>query len=158
MAAHAYLKNEFTEDKKCQNLMSWLKCTYCPTVENRRTGHDQPDNPSARNTPDFRMYFCTFYTSSWRWCDIVVYVGATERQIQYQITEGQTLSRFIGQAVIYEFESAHEIMVLFVFRKLILQTRMRTHPIRLDFWSGPFVYWAVAGRLCDKYHNLMSWL
>ena len=24
MAAHAYLKNEFTEDKKCQNLMSWL--------------------------------------------------------------------------------------------------------------------------------------
>ena len=22
MAAHAYLKNEFTEDKKCQNLMS----------------------------------------------------------------------------------------------------------------------------------------
>ena len=26
MAAHAYLKNEFTEDKKCQNLMSWLIC------------------------------------------------------------------------------------------------------------------------------------
>ena len=24
MAAHAYLKNDFTEDKKCQNLMSWL--------------------------------------------------------------------------------------------------------------------------------------
>ena len=24
MAVHAYLKNEFTEDKKCQNLMSWL--------------------------------------------------------------------------------------------------------------------------------------
>ena len=23
MAAHAHLKNEFTEDKKCQNLMSW---------------------------------------------------------------------------------------------------------------------------------------
>ena len=28
MAAHAYLKNEFTEDKKCQNLMSWLIC-FC---------------------------------------------------------------------------------------------------------------------------------
>ena len=26
ITAHAYLKNEFTEDKKCQNLMSWLKC------------------------------------------------------------------------------------------------------------------------------------
>ena len=24
MAAHAYLKNEFTEDKKCHNLMRWL--------------------------------------------------------------------------------------------------------------------------------------
>ena len=24
MAVHAYLKNEFTEDKKCQNLMRWL--------------------------------------------------------------------------------------------------------------------------------------
>ena len=35
MAAHMYLKNEFTEDKKCHNLMSWLKwglsdfCCYC---------------------------------------------------------------------------------------------------------------------------------
>ena len=24
MAAHVHLKNEFTEDEKCQNLMSWL--------------------------------------------------------------------------------------------------------------------------------------
>ena len=31
MAAHVYLKNEFTEDKKCQNLMSWLvwSCNFC---------------------------------------------------------------------------------------------------------------------------------
>ena len=27
LAAHARFKNEFTEDEKCQNLMSWLK--YC---------------------------------------------------------------------------------------------------------------------------------
>ena len=26
MAVHARLKNEFTEDEKCHNLMSWLKC------------------------------------------------------------------------------------------------------------------------------------
>ena len=26
MAAHAHLKNEFTEDEKCHNLMSWLSC------------------------------------------------------------------------------------------------------------------------------------
>ena len=57
--------------------------------------------------------------------------------------------------------------------KLILQMRMRSHPVGLDVWFlvGYFVYfrtscvrtakalaWAFAGRLCDKYHNLMSWL
>ena len=73
----------------------------------------------------------------------------------------------------------HETMVLFVLHKLILQTCMRSHPVGLDVWFlvGPFVYfmcvnsegsgetvqkrrltWAFAGRLCDKYHNLMSWL
>ena len=76
-------------------------------------------------------------------------------------------------------EPAHEIMALFVLRKLILQTRMNSHPMGLDFWFlvGLFVYfmcvksecsgktarmhrlaWAFAGHLCDKYHNLMSWL
>ena len=80
-------------------------------------------------------------------------------------------------------------MALFELRKLLLQTRMRSHPVGLDVWFlvGPFVYfhtscmrtakplarlrgcsgetarmrrlaWAFAGRLCDKYHNLMSWL
>ena len=35
-----------------------------------------------------------------------------------------------------------EIMVLFVLRKIILQTRMRSHPVELDVWVlvGPFVY------------------
>ena len=70
-------------------------------------------------------------------------------------------------------------MALIELRKLILQTRMRIHPVGLDDWFlvGPFVYfrtlcvraamalarlrglaWALAGRLCDKYHNLMNWL
>ena len=40
-------------------------------------------------------------------------------------------------------------MTLFVLRTLILQTRMRSHPV---------LAWAFAGRLCDKYHNLISWL
>ena len=50
---------------------------------------------------------------------------------------------------------------------------MRCHPVELDVWFlvGLFVYshtlcvqtakvlaWAFVGRLCDKYHNLMSWL
>ena len=40
------------------------------------------------------------------------------------------------------FEPAHEIMALFVLRKLILQTRTRSHPVGLDvwFWVVPFVY------------------
>ena len=32
------------------------------------------------------------------------------------------------------YEPSHEIMVLFVLRKLIVQTRMRSHPVGLDVW------------------------
>ena len=77
------------------------------------------------------------------------------------------------------FEPSHENMALFVLRKLILQMRMCSHPVELDVWFlvEHFVYfhtscvrtsnalarlrrltWAVTGRLCNKYHNLMSWL
>ena len=75
-------------------------------------------------------------------------------------------------------EPAHEIMALFVPSKLILQTRMRSHPVGLDVWLlvWPFVYFhsscvqtakalarlrGYAGSpelVCDKYHNLVSWL
>ena len=79
-------------------------------------------------------------------------------------------------------ESAHVIMVLFVLRKLILQTRMHRHPVGLENWffgrtlrllpyfmcansegSGEIAWMyrlalIFSGRLCDKYHNLMSWL
>ena len=34
------------------------------------------------------------------------------------------------------FEPAHEIMVLFVLRKLILQTRMYSNPLGLDDFSS----------------------
>ena len=49
-------------------------------------------------------------------------------------------------AVILRFnfinDPSHEIMVLFVLCKLILQTRMCSHPMGLDVWwlVGPFVY------------------
>ena len=38
---------------------------------------------------------------------------------------------------------SHEIMVLSVLRKLILQTRMLSHPVMRDVWClvGPFVYY-----------------
>ena len=32
------------------------------------------------------------------------------------------------------FEPSHEIMVLFVLRKLILQMRMHSYPVGLDVW------------------------
>ena len=40
------------------------------------------------------------------------------------------------------YELSHEIMILFVICKLILQTRMRSHLVRLDVWFlvGHFVY------------------
>ena len=49
-------------------------------------------------------------------------------------THSSTLSR--------SFEPSHEIMVLFVLRKLILQTCMRSHPVGLDVWFsvGSFDY------------------
>ena len=70
-------------------------------------------------------------------------------------------------------------MAHYVLRKLILQTRMRSHPMGLDVWflGRPFsllpyfkcvnsegsgetarmrrLAWAFTGRLCDKYHNLI---
>ena len=41
-----------------------------------------------------------------------------------------------------QFEPCHEMMVLFVFGKLILQMRMRSYPVGLDVWFlvGLFVY------------------
>ena len=71
---------------------------------------------------------------------------------------------------------------IFVLRKLILQTRMRSHPVGLyarcfgqtfrlliyfmcanSEGSGETarmrrLTWTFSVRLCDKYHNLMSWL
>ena len=42
-------------------------------------------------------------------------------------------------------EPAHEIMVLFIRRKLILQTHMRSHPVGLDVWFlvGPFIFFYI---------------
>ena len=86
---------------------------------------------------------------------------------------------FLAAQYLEYFEPCHEIMVLFVLHKLILQTRMCSHPVGLDVWFKVwlFVYFHTScvrtakalerlcrlsrvftGRLCDKYHNLMSWL
>ena len=36
---HAYLKNEFTEDKKCQTLMSWLILFFLPRNDDKVRRH-----------------------------------------------------------------------------------------------------------------------
>ena len=43
MAVHEYLKNEFTEDKKCQNLMSWFKLSTIVFVKKRDSTDAEPD-------------------------------------------------------------------------------------------------------------------
>ena len=72
-------------------------------------------------------------------------------------------------------EPCHEIMLFFILRKLILLTRTRIHPVGLYAWFFLSKHtctsilhvceqrrlwraWAFAVCLCDKYHNLMSWL
>ena len=72
-----------------------------------------------------------------------------------------------------KYEQTREIMALIALRKLNLQTHMRSNPLWLHVWFlvRPFVYfptwcvrtanalaWAFAVSLCNKYHNLMSWL
>ena len=85
----------------------------------------------------------------------------------------------LGKIII---EPSHEIMILFVLRKLILQTCMRSHRARCLIFGWtlrllPYLEcansegsaeaaqmrrlaWASAGRLGDKYmyYNLMSWV
>ena len=70
------------------------------------------------------------------------------------------------------FEPVHETLALFVLRKFNLQTHMHSHPVGLDVWFlvRHFFYfhtsrvrqWRLwpdcANVICDKYHNLMSWL
>ena len=59
---------------------------------------------------------------------------ATKQTISWKCVETQEKTTTL--------EPAHEIMALFVFRKLILQTRTCSHPVGLDVWLlvGAFVY------------------
>ena len=54
-------------------------------------------------------------------------------------------------------EPCHEIMVLFILRKLTLQTRMRSHPVGLNVWFlvGLFVYFHTS---CVRTAKALAWL
>ena len=123
-----------------------------------------------------------FFLSFDRICsvDIKQYYEATW-QMDGKTDEEQSWKNLLHYKTCREFlttnEPCHEIIVLFDVRKLTLHTCMRSHPVGLDVWFlvGPFPYFhtswmriakalarlrrlAWAGHLCDKYHNLMSWL
>ena len=48
----------------------------------------------------------------------------------------------VVKVLVIKYEPCHEIMALFILRKFVLQTRMRSYPVGLDarFFIGPFVY------------------
>ena len=64
------------------------------------------------------------------------FVGFVMRQLKC------TLSNLFFQLYCKHIEPSHEIMVLFVLCKLILQKCMRSHSVGLDIWFlvGPLVY------------------
>ena len=85
------------------------------------------------------------------------------------------LSEFWPNQLIIDYNRLSHVMRLwyfFVLRKLILQTRMPSHPVGRDVWFlvGPFVYFHTScvwtakaqtftGCLCHwLHHNLMGWL
>ena len=59
--------------------------------------------------------------------------------LRYDLLDKVKLKITSWQATKINNEPAHEIMVLFVLRKLIIQTRMRSQLVGLDvwFWSDP---------------------
>ena len=98
-------------------------------------------------------------------------------------SEGRSKSvwRQLRINTLWQWRGYHEIMVLFILSKLLLQKRMCSHPVARYLMFGPTLSllpffmcvnsegsgetermhrlaWAFAGCLCDKYHDLMSWL
>ena len=64
------------------------------------------------------------------------------------------------QIRVYLIEPSHEIMALFVLCKLILQTRVCSHPVEIDVWFlvGPFVYFHTSCvRIAKALARLRGW-
>ena len=107
MTAHAHLKNEFTEDEKCHNPI----CSLCSLQYNILISLE-----------------CIFIIKLL----YPIYANSThpDQTLCSAATDLHCLIKTVN-------EPTHEIMVLFVLRKLIFQTRM--HPVGRDvcFWSDP---------------------
>ena len=70
MAAHAYLKDEFTEDKKCQNLMSWLN-----SLNTNILLYGEEGKTDAENLNLFFFFFFFFLACLGAWTQYKVILG-----------------------------------------------------------------------------------
>ena len=74
------------------------------------------------------------------------FIWSPESHLSFSGTEMFMYTNFMFTSLAHwnriTFEPSLEIMALFVLRKLILQTHMRSHPVGLDVWFlvGPLVY------------------
>ena len=94
---------------------------------------------------------CNRHSSSWydhlAWervsCQLFFFLCVIHKYIwRYRFSFAITFSLCMSRLCKLVVEPSHEIMALFVLRKDILQTRMRSHPVGLDvlFVVRPFVY------------------
>ena len=99
-------------------------------------------------------------------CFVSLYIDESE-DLTYNILKNTDIN--YSSVYKYIIKPTHGIMALIALRKLNLQTRMRSNPLTLHVWfwvstsSTSILYVCqqrrlFAIRLCDKYHNLMSWL
>ena len=99
--------------------MSGLKSIWC-----------QVASPFFRVKMKFDIYVVILKCSLSLWFKYRRFVHLQRRQWDRWLT------------LLTSIEPCHEIMELFILRKLVLQTRMCSHPMGLDVWFlvGPFVY------------------
>ena len=169
MAAHARLKNEFAEDKKCHNLMTWLKetgngskhaiCGEAPGVQGNKhdicgevpgvhsnkhairgeapvvQGNKHAMCGEASGVQGNKHAICgkapDKHGAKHAMCGEAPGVPDTKHAMCGEAPSVQLFPRKMTTKLTAN-EPSHEIVVLFVLRKLILQTRIRSHPVGID--------------------------
>ena len=86
-------------------------------------------------TPSLADHDCRFFRTYW------LFIYTAVGRASSSVSVNKILSKLNIPNVILNV-LAHEIMALFVLRKFILQTCMRSHPVGLDVWLlvRPFVF------------------
>ena len=101
------------------------------------------------------LHKCLFV--NFLWIHLLPVAKVSEQNCSYyvQLWGKRSLTMFM-----YIYVPSHEIMVLFVLRRRILQTGMRSHPVGLDIWFfvRPFVYFHTSCvRTAKALARLRSW-